>query len=155
MVASCVTPSGYLACNPGMCPDWELNQQPFGSQASTQSTEQHQPGLSLQFLGLPLLLLAPYDLDVGTFKVVSEVPKPLLIFFKDFVYLFIFRERGREGERGGVKHQCVFDSHPLLGTWPATQVCALTGNQTTDPLLCRLALNPLSYICQGTANFII
>ena len=36
---------GYLACNPGMCPDWESNQRPFGSQASAQSTEPHQPGL--------------------------------------------------------------------------------------------------------------
>ena len=34
-----------LARNPGMCPDWELNQQPFGSQARVQSTEPHQPGL--------------------------------------------------------------------------------------------------------------
>ena len=34
---------------------------------------------------------------------------------------------------------------PLLGTWPATQACALTGNRTGDPLLCRLALNPLSH----------
>ena len=30
--------------NPGMCPDWELNCQPFSSQADTQSTEPHQPG---------------------------------------------------------------------------------------------------------------
>ena len=37
-------PTGDLAGNPGMCPDWESNQQPFGSQASTQSTELHQPG---------------------------------------------------------------------------------------------------------------
>ena len=29
---------------PGLCPDWELNQQPFGSQACTRSTEPHQPG---------------------------------------------------------------------------------------------------------------
>ena len=36
---------GNLACNPGMCPDWETNQQRFGSQASTQSTEPHQAGL--------------------------------------------------------------------------------------------------------------
>ena len=29
------------------------------------------------------------------------------LFFKDlFIYLFIFRERGGEGERGGEKHQC-------------------------------------------------
>ena len=33
-----------LACNPGTCPDWELNQTPFGSQADTQSTEPYHPG---------------------------------------------------------------------------------------------------------------
>ena len=33
-----------LACNPGMRPDWELNQQPPNLQASTRSTETHQPG---------------------------------------------------------------------------------------------------------------
>ena len=27
-------PTGDLARNPGMCPDWESNQQPFGSQAA-------------------------------------------------------------------------------------------------------------------------
>ena len=34
---------------------------------------------------------------------------------------------------------------PLLGTRPATQACALTGNQTRDPLVCRPALNALSH----------
>ena len=38
-------PTGDLACNPGMCPDWESNWQPFGLQAASQSTEPHQPGL--------------------------------------------------------------------------------------------------------------
>ena len=33
----------------GMCPDWELNHQRFGSQAGTKSTEPHQ-------LGSPLIL---------------------------------------------------------------------------------------------------
>ena len=42
-VASHTNPTGNLACNPGMCPDWETSQGPFGSQASTQSTEPHQP----------------------------------------------------------------------------------------------------------------
>ena len=37
-------PSGDLACNPGMCPDWESNQGPFNLQAGTQSTEPHQSG---------------------------------------------------------------------------------------------------------------
>ena len=40
-------------------------------------------------------------------------------------------------------------SCPLLGTWPEIQACALTGNQTRDPLVCRPALNPLSYTNQG------
>ena len=44
VVASHVPLVGDLACNPGMCPDWELNRWPFGSQAGTQSTEPHQPG---------------------------------------------------------------------------------------------------------------
>ena len=49
VVASCVPPTGDLACTPGMCPDWEVNQRPFGSQAGAQSTEPHQPGLIIYF----------------------------------------------------------------------------------------------------------
>ena len=49
MVASGAPPTGDLAHNPDMCPDWELNQQLFGSQAGTQSTEPHQPGLKIIF----------------------------------------------------------------------------------------------------------
>ena len=45
VVASCVLPTGGLAHNPDMCPDWKSNQRPFGSHAGTQSTEPHQPGL--------------------------------------------------------------------------------------------------------------
>ena len=41
-------------------------------------------------------------------------------------------------------------AHPQLGTWPAPQACALTGNQTGASLVCRLALNPLSHTSQGT-----
>ena len=41
---------------------------------------------------------------------------------------------------------------PLLGTWPATKACALIGNQTGDPLVCRPALNPLSHTSQGNIN---
>ena len=49
VVASHVSPTGNLACNPGMYPDWESNQQPLGSQAGAQSTELHQPGLVFSF----------------------------------------------------------------------------------------------------------
>ena len=50
MVAFCELPTGDLTCNPGMCPDWESNLQPFGSLASVQSAEPHQPGLKIYFL---------------------------------------------------------------------------------------------------------
>ena len=48
IVASHVPPTGDLAHNPGMCPDWESNQQPFGSQGATHSTGPHQPGPKLR-----------------------------------------------------------------------------------------------------------
>ena len=44
VVASHAPPTRDLAHNPGMCPDLELNQLPFGSQAGAQSTEPHQAG---------------------------------------------------------------------------------------------------------------
>ena len=44
MVASHAPSTGDLAYNSGMCPDWESNWGPFGLQASTESTEPHQPG---------------------------------------------------------------------------------------------------------------
>ena len=40
-------PTGDLARNPGMCPDWEFNQWLFGSQAGAQSTQPHQPGTNV------------------------------------------------------------------------------------------------------------
>ena len=39
--------------------------------------------------------------------------------------------------------------HALLGTWPTTQACALTGNRASDTLVHRPALNPRSYTSQG------
>ena len=35
---------GNLAHNPSTCPDWDSNLIPFGSYASAQSSEPHQPG---------------------------------------------------------------------------------------------------------------
>ena len=45
------------------------------------------------------------------------------------IYLFIFRERGKEGEREGNISVWLPLARYLLGTWPATQACALTGNE--------------------------
>ena len=67
VVASRVPPTGNLACNPGVCPDWELNQRPFGSQAGTQSTESHQPGQKMHFLLAPSCgLCNNYSISKGT-----------------------------------------------------------------------------------------
>ena len=49
VVASHMAPTRDLACNPGMCPNWELNQWLVSSQASVQSTEPHQPGPFISF----------------------------------------------------------------------------------------------------------
>ena len=38
---------------------------------------------------------------------------------------------------------------PQLGTCPATQACALTRNQTSNFLVCRPVLSPLSHTSQG------
>ena len=63
-------------------------------------------------------------------------------------FKILFLERG-EGGRKTRKHQCVVASHmPPTGNL-ATQACALTGNQTSNPLVHRLTVNPLSYASQG------
>ena len=63
------------------------------------------------------------------------------MFFKDF-YLFIFRERGREGEREGLKHQCVVAS-PM----------APTGDLACNPGMCpNLELNLRPFASQAHAQ---
>ena len=47
LVASCTSPTGDMAHNPGTCPDGELNWPPFHSQADAQSTEPHQRRLNV------------------------------------------------------------------------------------------------------------
>ena len=45
---------------------------------------------------------------------------------KYLIYLFL--ERGRKKERGRNINVWLPLERPLLGTWPTTQACALTGN---------------------------
>ena len=77
----------------------------------------------------------------------------ILFFFFLRCHLFIFRREGREKERERNINVSLPLACPLLETWPASQACYLTGNRTTDPLLCRLALSPLSHTSQGQLGF--
>ena len=72
----------------------------------------------------------------------------LISFFKT---LFIFREKGREGERERNTSVWLPLMCPLLRTWPTTEACALTVNRTSDPLIHRAVLSPLSYTSLGLA----
>ena len=65
--------------------------------------------------------------------------------------LFIL-ERGREKERERNITVWLPLALPPLGTWPTTQACTLTGNQTSDPLVPRPALSPLSRTSQVANN---
>ena len=55
----------------------------------------------------------------------KRVFKEGILFSKDFIYLFIFREKGREGKRERNINVWLPLARPLLGTWPTTQACAL------------------------------
>ena len=85
--------------------------------------------------------------STGVCRVPQPSACPPLFFFK--IYLFL--DRGREGEREGEKCQCVWLplTCRLPGTWPAAQACALTGNGISNPLVHRPALNPLNHASQG------
>ena len=67
--ASCMPPTGDLARNPGMCPDWESNQWPFSLLDDAQPTEPHQSGL------LPLSWLNFTEAFWGRESIVSVVHK--------------------------------------------------------------------------------
>ena len=65
---------------------------------------------------------------------------PFLFYF--FMILFIyFLERGKEGKRERNINVWLPLTRPLLGTWPTTQACALTGNWTGNSLIRGPVLN--------------
>ena len=68
--------------------------------------------------------------------------------FKDFIYLFVDRGEGREKDREKSINVWLPLTCPPPGTLPAPQACTPTGNGTSDPLVHRLVLNPLSHTSQ-------
>ena len=75
----------------------------------------------------------------------------LTVLLKDLTYLFVFREKGREGEREREERPRAVASHVPhhQGPGPQPRHVSLTGNRTSDPLVCRLAFDPLSLTSQG------
>ena len=76
-------------------------------------------------------------------------------FHLKIICLFLERGEGREKERERNINVCLPLTCSLLGTWPTTKACALTGNQTSDHLVLRLALNPLSHTSQGCCGLLV
>ena len=72
----------------------------------------------------------------------------LTSFFKKILFVYF----QREGKRGSNINVQLPLAHPQPGTWPTTRACALTGSWTSNPLVSKLALNPLSHTNQGTCN---
>ena len=68
-------------------------------------------------------------------------PSYSFFFKKYFIYLFLERGEGKEKEKERNISVWLPLLCPQLGPWPETQACGLTGNQTGDPLVHRLALN--------------
>ena len=77
----------------------------------------------------------------------------LFFFFKILFILFLDREEWREKEKERNISVWLPLMHPLLGTWPTTQACALTRNWTSDPLVQRPVLDPLNHTSQGHSSF--
>ena len=70
-----------------------------------------------------------------------------------FIYVFIFRERGREGEREGEKHQCVVASQrPLTGDLARNPDVCPDWESNLRPFGSQPTPNPLSYTSQGNSQ---
>ena len=73
----------------------------------------------------------------------------LSLFKKQILFIILEREERREKDRERNINVWLPLKYSLLGTWPSIQAGGLTGNRTSDPLVCRLALSPLSHTSQG------
>ena len=73
-----------------------------------------------------------------------------ILFFKRFIYLYLDRGEGRKKEERNINVWLPL-TRPILGTRPSTQACSLTENWTSDTLVRRPVLSPLSHTSQGSS----
>ena len=100
------------------------------------------------FLSLFFLICVYYKLNKNILQEIifkkgirNNLRQSFCIYFWRF-YLFIFRGERREKHRERNFNEWLSLALPLLGTWPATEACALSRNQNSEPLLHRPELNP-------------
>ena len=89
-------------------------------------------------------------------EVVPENPETLYFgslwsgsFLFLFLILFIFRERGGKEKERERNIDWLPVTYPQMGTWPAAQACDLGQNWTSDLLVGRPTLSPLSHTSRG------
>ena len=98
------------------------------------------------FISLGNFFLSPiYSSECVLFCYIHLYTCVSFLFKKDFIYLFLERGEGREKESERNINVWLPLTHHPLGTCPATHACALPENQTSDPLVHRSALSPLSH----------
>ena len=85
------------------------------------------------------------------YKVKLKLDVIVILFFWRF-YLFLESMEGREKDSQRNISVWLPLTCPPLGTWAATQACALTRNQMGNHLVHKPALNPLSYTGQSYFN---
>ena len=141
-----------------------LDPQPWASSSKTSLTRcwairlSHRAHLqtrkSFSFTSPPSLApFSPMSFSLPPTESFSPSPVPMSFIFKDFMYLFLEKGKGREKDRS--MNVWLPVARPSLGTWPAIQTYVLTGSRIGDPLVLRLALSPLSHARQGQPFYCI
>ena len=91
----------------------------------------------------------PATLGLGFYPEMEIIGKFFFLISLYFFYLILLIFRERKRKRGRETSMC--GCHPCAPNWgPSQQLRHVPiGNQTRDPLVHRLALNPLSQTSQG------
>ena len=97
--------------------------------------------------GLSIYSLSRWHVTRFVFWLAGNSIIYLIIF--NFVYLFLEGGRGRGRETSMCERYMVASHTPPTGDLAHNPACTLTGNRTSDSLVCRLVLNPLSHSSQG------